>query len=98
MIYTQCQYRNRVDIIESILDVANGNEVKQGEILQRAKITHAIFKEYMSFLTQYGLIEDVLHRETFKTTAKGLDFLHMCNKMKALLLAPSDKSLESCVS
>jgi predicted transcriptional regulator len=32
-------YRNRIDIIASILEVANGNEVKQVEILNKANIT-----------------------------------------------------------
>jgi predicted transcriptional regulator len=50
-------YRNRNDIIEYILDISNDSEVRQIEILSKAKITHAIFKEYMSFLIQYGLIE-----------------------------------------
>jgi predicted transcriptional regulator len=91
-------YRNRTDIIESILNVANGNEVRQIEILNKAKITHSIFKEYMSFLIQYGLIEYVpLQEAHYKTTAKGLDFLSICNKMKALILPPSDLSSESCI-
>jgi predicted transcriptional regulator len=53
----QYPYRNRIDVIESILDIANGNEVRQIEILSKAKITHAIFKEYMSFLIQYGSVK-----------------------------------------
>ena len=95
MICMQYYYRNRIDIIEFILDIANGNEVKQGEILQKAKITHAIFRENMSLLIQYGLIEYVRRQEIFKTTPKGLDFLSICNKMKALLLSPADRSLDS---
>ena len=95
VICMQYSYRNRIDIIESILDIANGNEVRQIEILSNAKITHAIFKEYMSFLIQYGLIEYVRHQATYKTTAKGLDFLSICNKMKALLLSSPDTYLES---
>jgi predicted transcriptional regulator len=85
--YRQYYYRNRIDIIEDILDISNGNEVRQIEILSKAKITHAMFKEYMPFLIQSGLIEYVRHQSTFKTTAKGLDFLSLCNKMKALLLS-----------
>ena len=91
-------YRNRIDIIESILDIANGNEVRQIEILNKAKITHAIFKEYMSYLIQYGLIEYVPLQDTiYKTTAKGLDFLSMCNKMKALISRTPDLSSESSI-
>ena len=59
----QYPYRNRIDIIESILDIANGNEVRQIEILSKAKITHAIFKEYMSFLIQY-VNKYIRHQQT----------------------------------
>ena len=89
----QHSYRNRVDIIESILDVANGKDVRQGEILQKAKIIHAKFKEYIPLLIQYDLIEYVLREGTFKTTVKGLYFLSLCDKMKALL-SPPDISME----
>jgi len=90
-------YRNRNDIIESILDIANGSEVKQIEILNKANITHVMFKECVSTLFQYGLIEYVRRQETYKTTAKGLDFLSICNKMKALLLSAPDLYLESSI-
>lgn len=94
----QYYYRNRIDIIVSILDVANGNEVKQTEILNKANITHTMFKEHISILLQYGLIEYVALQETYyKTTAKGLDYLSICNKMKALILPPPDLSSESFI-
>jgi len=91
-------YRNRIDIIVSILEVTNGNEVRQTEILNKANITHTIFKEHISILLQYGLIEYVALQETYyKTTAKGLDYLSICNKMKALILPPPDLSSESSI-
>ena len=46
-------YRNRIDIITSILEIANGNEVKQVEILVKANITHTMFKEYLFHLFQF---------------------------------------------
>jgi len=39
-----CHYRDKFDIIVSILDGANGNEVKQVEILGRTKILIAHLK------------------------------------------------------
>jgi predicted transcriptional regulator len=45
----QYYYRDRTDIIASILDIANGNEVRQADVLHKAKITHAVFKEYIHF-------------------------------------------------
>jgi predicted transcriptional regulator len=98
MIFKQYSYRDRIDIIESILDIANGNEVRQGEILHKANITYTKFKECLSIMLQYGLIQYVLRQESYKTTAKGLDFLHVYNKMKSLLLSPPlDLSSESSI-
>lgn len=56
MIFKQYSYRDRIDIIESILDIANGNEVRQGEILHKTNITYTKFKECLSIMLQYGLI------------------------------------------
>jgi predicted transcriptional regulator len=91
----QYYYRNRIDIIVAILDTANGNEVRQIEILSKANITHTVFKEYLFFILQYGLIEFVRHQRTYRTTAKGLDFLSIYSKMKALILPLPDLSESS---
>jgi predicted transcriptional regulator len=50
-------YRDRIDVIAAILYSANGNDVKQAEILVKANISHNLFKEYLFYLRQYGLIE-----------------------------------------
>jgi predicted transcriptional regulator len=78
-------YRNRIDIIASILEVANGNEVKQVEILNKANITHTLFKECLFFVLQYGLIEYIRIQRTYRTTTKGILFLSICDKMKNLI-------------
>jgi len=78
-------YRNRIDIIASILEVANGNEVKQVEILNKANVTHTLFKECLFFVLQYGLIEYIRIQRTYRTTTKGILFLSICDKMKNLI-------------
>ena len=80
-----CHYRDKYEIIVSILDAANGNEVKQIEILVRAKITHSLFKEYLSFIYQNGLIEYMQSQRTYRTTMKGIRFLGIYNKMRILI-------------
>jgi len=82
-------YRNRIDIITSILKIANGNEVKQVEILVKANITHTIFKEYLFHLFQSGLIEYIRFQRTYRTTTKGILFLSICDKMKNLIWSHS---------
>ena len=76
------------------LDVANGNEVRQVDILVRANIPHVLFKKYLVLLHQYVLIEieymQSQSQRTYRTTAKGLHFLTVCNKMRAFYyLSPS---------
>ena len=91
-------YRDRIEIIESILNIANGNEVRQSEMLHKANITYAKFKEFVAILLQYDLIVYVQPKKTYKTTSKGLGFLSICNRMKALVISPhSDLSSESFV-
>jgi predicted transcriptional regulator len=84
----QCCYRDRIDVLISILHVTNCNEVRQADILKRANIPYSLFKEYLFFLHQYGLIE-IRHMQstsqrTFRTTAKGICFLNICDKMRAI--------------
>ena len=83
----QCHYRDRIDVIISILDIANGNEVKQADILRNANIPCKLFKDYLFFLHLCGLIEiRYMHTQrTFRTTAKGMQFLNICEKMRAFL-------------
>ena len=82
-------YRNRIDIITSILEIANGKEVKQIEVLVKANITHTMFKEYLFHLFQSGLIEYMRFQRTYRTTTKGILFLSICNKMKNLIWSHS---------
>jgi predicted transcriptional regulator len=83
----QNHYRNKFDIISLILDIANGNKARQADILIKANIPYTLFKEYLFLLHQSGLIEiecmQPQYQRTYKTTAKGVHFLDICNKMRA---------------
>jgi predicted transcriptional regulator len=80
-------YRDRIDVIVSILDIANGNEVRQADILRRANIPGNLFKEYLLLLYPCGLIEirHMHNQRIFMTTVKGMHFLKICDKMRAFL-------------
>jgi predicted transcriptional regulator len=75
----QNHYTDKFDIIASVLGFANGNEIKQAQILTKANIPHKLFKEYLFLLHRYGLIEiEYIQRQyqrTYRTTAKGIHFL-----------------------
>jgi predicted transcriptional regulator len=80
-------YRDRFDILESILNITNGNEVPQVDILNRANIPYGLFKEHLFFLHECGLIQ-IKHerlRRIYKTTRKGMHFLTICNNMKTFI-------------
>src|SRR5215467_2850584 len=78
----QCHYRDRIDVIVSILDTANGNDVRQADILRKANIPGNLFKEYLLLLYPFNLIEiRYMHNQrTFMTTVKGKHFLNICDK------------------
>ena len=79
-------YRDRIDVITNILDIANGNEARQAKIPSMANISYNLFKEYLSSLRQYGLIEigHMQSQRIYKTMANGIDYVDYYNKMRAL--------------
>ena len=89
MLYYRSQmtlYRNRFDIIASILETAKANWVRHSDILRTASLSHIPFKQYLLLLHRNGLIEYSLRERTCKTTEKGLRFLNIFNKMKNMLV------------
>lgn len=91
----QNHYRDKFDIIASILDIANGNEITQVDILTKANMPHVLFKKYLVLLHRYGLIEveymQSQSQRTYRTTAKGIHFLTLCNKMRDFYeISPSE--------
>ena len=79
------QYRSRIDIIASILDVANGNRVRATEIQFKAYISYSILKEYLVLLLENDLLEYVEGERTFKTAPKGMHFLRTYSQMGELI-------------
>ncbi len=68
-------YRDRIDIFNDILQIANGGIDSKTEITYRANISHAQLKEYIMFLMENGLVCYDLDNHSFKTTEKGLGLL-----------------------
>lgn len=78
-------YRDKFEILSSILEIANGNAVRQVEIINKAKIPYSLFKEYLLVMYENGLIEiqSIRHQQSYRTTAKGNQFLSIYNGIKA---------------
>jgi predicted transcriptional regulator len=86
------KYRSRLEIIASMLEVAASGDASRTTIMYRSFISHAQLKEFLSFLLQKGIIIEYRkegkgnkERTLYKTTEKGLHFLHIYNEMNDLL-------------
>jgi predicted transcriptional regulator len=79
-------YRTRTEIISSILEIANrGNGITKTKIMYGAFLSHSQMKEYLTILTDNGLISHDLDTRTFKTTDKGHRFLQVYNGLDTLM-------------
>ena len=91
-------YRSRNDIIACILEVANGNRVRPTEIQFKAYLSYSLLKEYLVLLLENDLLEYIEGERAFKTTAKGMHFLHMYNQMSELIMMTNTTNRKPPVS
>ena len=85
------KYRSRTDITGLILEAANGGATKT-KIMYKANLSFAQLKEYLSLLSEKGLIEYEEGTAKFRTTEKGLTMLDMCNKINEELTITPNQS------
>ena len=79
--------RNRIEIIAHILEVVNeGSDdgVTKTKIMYKAFLNYAQLKEYLTILTDNGLLSYDVGTQTFKTSKKALMFLKACNQLDQL--------------
>jgi predicted transcriptional regulator len=77
--------RSRTEIVDSILNAANGEGETKTKIMYFAFLSYNQLNEYLSTLIENNLIEYLDGSKTFRTTEKGLYFLKMNNEIKKLL-------------
>jgi predicted transcriptional regulator len=82
------KYRDRMEIINKILQVANGGGATRTKIIYRAYLSHSQMKDYLMDLTQKDLLSYDLDTQTFKTTEKGLRFIEVYNQMDGMIKLP----------
>jgi predicted transcriptional regulator len=80
------QYRSRNEIIAAILEVANGNRVRTAQIQFKAYLSYDLLKEYLVLLLKTDLLEYIEGERAFKTTPKGMLFLHTHNQMSEIIM------------
>jgi predicted transcriptional regulator len=85
--------RNRIEIIAQILEVVNDSSgdgnggddgVPKTKIMYKAFLNYAQLKEYLTILTDNGLLSYDLGTQTFKTTQKALRFLKAYGQLDRL--------------
>ena len=78
------KYRDRNEITAQILESANGNRVRLTKIMFDGYLSHTVTKEYLVLLIEKGLIEYLDGERRFKTTEKGMKFLHIHDRVEKL--------------
>ena len=76
--------RSRTEIVDSILNAANGGGTTKTKIMYTAFLSYNQLNEYLSLLTENTLLEYLNGTNKFKTTEKGLKYLKMYNEIRKL--------------
>jgi predicted transcriptional regulator len=74
------KYRSRSDIVELLLDAANGGGATKTKLMYKAYLSFNQLREYLALLIENGLIE-YEGDQTYRTTEKGMRVLHLQNEM-----------------
>src|SRR5918911_3617343 len=78
------KYRSRTGIIAKILDSASNEPVSKTRLMYMACIPHEQITSYASMLIERDLLTFDNYTSLFSTTAKGLKFLELYNRMQQL--------------
>ncbi len=89
------RYRSRTEIISQILEVANGAvDVTKTRLMYRVFLSQSQLKEYIKLLTENALLRYDSVSRTYKTTQKGLKFLHLHNEIDELMMEKENQEEE----
>jgi predicted transcriptional regulator len=78
------KYRSRTELASNILEAANGGSTKT-KIMYKAFLSYAQLKEYLSVLTENGLLTYDDASRSYITTSKGVKFLDTTRQLGGLL-------------
>ena len=76
------KYRSRSDIIELLLNAADGGGATKTKLMYSAFISFNQLKEYLSLLVEKGFIQYEEGTHTFRTTEKGIHFMKLQSKIE----------------
>ena len=79
------KYRDRIDIINQILEAANGSNATRSKITYKAFLNYNQLKENLAALTEKELLRYDKNTQTFRTTERGLKFLQIYNQIDDMI-------------
>jgi predicted transcriptional regulator len=82
------KHRSRSEIIEAILEAANGGGATKTTIMYKAVLSYEYMKEYLLSLVEDDLIEYEQGMMTYRTTAKGMRLLQLYNNVNEMVQPP----------
>lgn len=88
-------YRDRTEIINQILVIANGGNVTRTKIMYRAFLSHFQVKEYLTLLTERDLLSYDTVTQTYKTTEKGMKLIQAYNQLDDMMKKKASSSQPS---
>jgi predicted transcriptional regulator len=78
------KHRSRSEIIEAILEAANGGGATKTTIMYKAVLSYDLMKQHLIFLAENDLIEYEQGMMTYRTTQKGMRLLQLYNNMNEM--------------
>jgi predicted transcriptional regulator len=76
--------RSRADIVAAMLKIAMDGALKT-HIMFAADISYPILRDYLTYLTELGLLEYQAEERHYHTTRKGRQFMNMYNEMDRMV-------------
>ena len=75
------RYRNRVQIIASILEAANDGNTTKTKIMYKAFLSYSQLEEYLPILVENELLKFYENHSIFHNTEKGRQFIEIYNEI-----------------
>ena len=84
----QLKYRSRGEILSNILRVVASNKATKTRLMYGAYLSYTQIEEYMGFILQQGLINQVPETNLYQLSEKGMQYLNLSDELSQLLVAP----------
>jgi predicted transcriptional regulator len=90
---SRMKHRNRIEIMNEILEAANGGGTTRTQIMYKAFLSFIQLREFLTVLTERDLLRYDRETQTFKTTEKGLRFLDAYKQLGDMMKARQQQKI-----